>query len=195
MQRKTILPAPPLPTAAAHRSSHLDTLRAANDKLSNLRMIHSSSPEENIIAENHEMETTIPTSSSVVYDSFVAEESTLSSTLKTFLLEIEELEDRLEKQLEIKQSLLVKAHKEHEQAVDGDNTVNHRKYFRHSELRNPSEAFRLDFEVGHGQSLVSHVLMNVNVIDARHGHIAYCLVSKEADSKFCRDCELDKGRN
>jgi hypothetical protein len=154
LQRKTILPAPPLPTVAAHHVSHVAALRVAKEKVSALRTIHNSSAGENAPSEDTRQlrnmdEIELQRSNSIIYDSLLGEETDFFDSLKGFVHEMAELEDRVEKELKIKQKLLLDAYKEDAQGITKDeDTTNHPGGPWHLELRQPSEGFGLDFEVG-----------------------------------------------
>jgi hypothetical protein len=153
LQRKTILPAPPLPTVAAHHVSHIAALRLAKEKLSTIRAIHDSSVGENASSEDARRlknvdEIELQRSISIIYDSLLGEETDLSDSLKGFVHEMAELEDRVEKELKIKQRLLLDAYKEDTQGIgENKDATNHPEDPWQLELRQPSEEFGLDFEV------------------------------------------------
>jgi hypothetical protein len=142
-----------LPTVAAHHASHLEAISVAKDRVANLRAIQDSSLEGNAhFEEAHDLkngEQIQPQdTNSIVYSSLIGEEADLSGSLKRFMQEMAELDDRVEKELEIKQRLLLEAYGEDKRAIGHDERgMNHPERSWHSALQQPFEGVGLDFEV------------------------------------------------
>jgi hypothetical protein len=125
----------------------------AKETVANLRTIQDSSleetaPTEDVHQPKNVEEIQLQNTNSIVYDSLLGEEADFSTSLKRFMHEMAELEDRVERELEIKQKLLLEAYKEDQQAIDEDEDgTNHLERPWHSQLQQPSEGLKLDFEV------------------------------------------------
>lgn len=123
---------------AANYASHLEILSAAKSKVSQLQVAQLSSQEEENFAEQTSIQETRPLEpKSLAYESLDGQANEFSDSVQRFIDEMAELEERLERELEIKQNLLAEAYRE--DVTHGDQW--------YSELLKPSEEFKLDFEV------------------------------------------------
>jgi hypothetical protein len=113
-KRMTILPAPPLPTVAAHHSTHTEMMRRLQEEVTNLR---TRLVESTDLAEGGDLKRENK-SGGGAFTSMMDEEANLTRLIGGFHEELEELEVILEKELEKRQEAIVALYEQQQQPAE-----------------------------------------------------------------------------
>jgi hypothetical protein len=113
-KRMTILPAPPLPTVAAHHSTHIEMIRRLQEEVTNLRTESVESPD---LAQGGDSKRENK-SGGGVFTSLMDEEANLTGLIGRFYEELEELEVILEKELGKRQEAVVALYEQQQQPAE-----------------------------------------------------------------------------